>query len=222
MMTQMMESAGSDSIDDVTARILSESPTDRSFLCADASVILKCQSLIDELQEELDSQRERYQKLETELAKTKSELKRMHDEDYVGRIRDLEKVNAELEKRLLTAERATEAKDIELENMTKHFEKRMDEMKRQLKHQSMSVTASTPPIPSPTVRVSEHGIKELRDELEKVSLQLVEKDGELKEVVESYERQVSMLRQQLVTSQSFFKNYYSTKCDVRTNPFRDY
>jgi chromosome segregation ATPase len=222
LITEMMESATSDSIQDVTARILSESPVGKSIHCADASVIIKCQSLLDELQEELDSQRERNHKLESELVKTKSELKEIHDQDYPSQMSALENVNADLGKRLLAAERSVESKDAELENMTRHFEKRMDEMRRQLKLQT--TLASTPPIPA--IQVTDEEVRNLREEIVRLSSKLKTKELEISEVTESYERQVSMLRQQLTTSQSFFKNYYSAKyCqeeDARCNPFRDY
>jgi len=220
MITEMMESRTDGSIEDVTARILSESPNDQSiYAVPDTSVILKCQSLIDDLQEELDAQRIRNNKLESDLIKSTSELKSMQAESFPERISELEALNANLERKLHVSHQSLVAKEDELENMTRHFEKRMDEMKRQLKQQA--AIASTPPLPSQApVVANDHS------ELDACRSLISQKESELRDVVESYERQVSMLKQQLSTSQSFFKSYYAAKYkpgeSVRSNPFRDY
>jgi chromosome segregation ATPase len=205
---------------------------------ADSSLILKCQMVIDDLQKELDRERMRSRDLDNQLSHTLSDLDQLRGErqtavesldSLAAQLEELQRNNANLveshdkqvlslSSRLEAAEQAAERKDFELENMTRHFEKRLDEMKRQVKHatQTPSISAiSTPPLPpclitrrSPELEME---IEQMRAELATAHRAVAEEDTEIRAVVESYERQVTMLRQQLKSSKSYFKDYYATK-----------
>lgn len=225
--------------------------TDRAIVSrveADSTILMKCQMVMDDLQKELDRERIRTRDLDKKLTKTHMELDQLRGErqsavdslESLGcQIEDLQRERsqqieshnkqiASLTHKLEVAERLAERKDFELENMTRHFERRLEEMKNQVKHatSTMSVSAiSTPPLPANMIiRRSpelEFEVEQMRADLHNTHNALAQKDGEIRAVVDSFERQVNLLRQQLKSSRSYFKDYYAAKADHPKVSIRD-
>lgn len=217
--------------EDATVRMSDPSPTlvhEDSFE-KDSSVIIKCQTLIDELQTELDAQRARNEELECEIARTRADFETFKASSTPPEsIKTLESEIVSLKQQLMESQEIANKKDVELENMTRHCERRLEEMKRQMKQYSMQSTVATPPIPSIGSGDQEE-LKQLRMKLKGTEKRLTSQSDEMKSVVDSYERQLRALKDQLEESQDFFRSYYAVKAksvetasSQRSNPFRDY
>jgi len=217
--------------DDATVRMSEPSPTlvtDEKF-DKDTSVLIKCQTLIDELQVELDAQRKRNNALDTELEKTRAEYEAFKlSSSSKQSVDSLEKEINSLKQQLADANQLAKKKDVELENMTRHCERRLDEMKRQLKQHTSVPNAVVTSVSTMDV-ASQEELKHLRMKLKMTEKKLSSQGDEMKSVADSYERQLRALRSQLDESQTFFKNYYGAKAKAvdsastqRSNPFRDY
>ncbi len=207
---------------------------------ADSTILLKCQMVIDDLQKELDRERQRCRDLDKKLTKSQLEIDQLRGERQTAvdsleslayqieemqreRTSHLESHNkqiASLTNKLESAERVAERKDFELENMTHHFERRLEEMKNQVKHATSTISVSaisTPPLPSTMIiRRSpelEFEVEQMKADLHNTHQALSQKDEEIRAVVDSFERQVSLLRQQLKSSRTYFKDYYAAKAD---------
>ena len=185
-----------------------------------AAVMDKCRMVIDDLQLELDSERARSAGLEAQIGILERELagerKRFRDErEMVEKLRrEKASVTAELENKVDTLVRELDgardllsAKSVELENMTTYCEKRVGELKKAVKDAS-SISA-TPPIPVPAV--DETALGELKNQLQMSSAVIREKDAELRTVVESYEKQVRLLRGQLKANEELMERLAHTK-----------
>ena len=215
--------------DDATVRMSEPSPTlfaDEN-LDKDTSVLIKCQTLIDDLQTELDAQRKRNDELESELKLTRTELDTLRTSSTSKHVSErLESEVKSLKHELLEAQQVAKKKDIELENMTRHCERRLDEMKRQLKQNSTHSTLDTR---QTVATVDQEELKQLRYNQKLTEKKLSSHDEEMRSVVDCYERQLRALREQLEQSQGFFRSYYAAKAKTaestsaqRSNPFRDY
>jgi DNA repair exonuclease SbcCD ATPase subunit len=228
LLTDMMGSGFEETTEDATVRVSELSPTlvTDEYLDQDTSMLIKCQTLIDELQTELDSQRDRNSRLESELKEVRSEVQRLRHEDAGNKVvRELRSEVEELRAQLTQALQISKRKDTELENMTKHCEKRLNEMKQQLKQQALNIQEKSPHVSVPSFNGKQE-LLSLRSKLETTEKRLYSQTDEMKSVVDSYERQLKTLREQLEHSQEFYKNYYSVKAPrseaQRCNPFRDY
>ena len=227
LLTDMMGSRFEDTNEEATVRVSELSPTlvTDDYLDKDTSMLIKCQNLIDELQSELDAQRDRNNNLEFELKEVRSELQRLRQNNISSTVeRELRVEIDELRAQLTEALQVSKRKDTELENMTNHCERRLNEMKQQLKQQSVIIPDKTP-----QASVSGQEIQTLRSKLEMTEKRLYSQTDEMKSVVDSYERQLKTLREQLEHSREFYKTYYSVKAPKieagmpqRSNPFRDY
>lgn len=205
--------------DDPTVRMSELSPTlvTDDFLDKDTSVLLKCQTLIDDLQSEVDRLRDRNGHLESDLKDVRAKLAGRSAQDNQTEI-------LQLKQQLADALDSSRKKDLELENMTKHFEKRLDEMKRQLKQQGN--TSQAPTMNS----IDQDENNKLREKLRSADKKLASQASEMKSIIDSYERQLKILKEQLDQSQEFFKAFYAAKSKgvevsehpQRSNPFRDY
>jgi chromosome segregation ATPase len=175
----------------------------------DFSMIEHFKTIIEDLQSELNCERARVVELESTLESLKAELevekrKIVSERALVENLRH-EKNHSKQEcnsvsRELQITKQELQSKKDELEHMTRYFERRMQEMKRSPKELSSDI--STPPIP-----LSHDSIKENEDTLMRLINQLSDsnnairrKDEELRSVVESYEKQVQLLRKQLKTS----------------------
>ena len=171
-----------------------------------AALLDKCRVVIDELQTELTAERAKVVELETVVenlnADLKQERKKVQDEralvnqlrlEIRGKSPEVVEIARELEDTKL---RLFE-KENELENMTGYCEKRVIELKRALK--DASTTFATPPLPLRSD--SDEKMSQLVNQLEQSSSQLRMKESELKSVVDSYEKQVRLLRAQLRSSE---------------------
>lgn len=247
LIAQMLDSRGD--ISDSSPVYIAEDvspvnvPGEREILSrieADSTIILKCQMVMDDLQKELDRERLRCRDLDKRLAKSNNEVEQLRLERQSAveslealssQIQELQKEKASqhdshnkqissLTSKLEAAERVAERKDFELENMTRHFERRLEEMKNQLKHATSTISVSaisTPPLPATMIiRRSpelELEVEQMKADLHTTHQALSHKDDEMRAVVESFERQVNLLRHQLENSRSYFKKYYAAKAE---------
>lgn len=170
------------------------------------AVMDKCRVVIDDLQDELDAERSKTTELETQVSMLErdvaNERKKLREErDLVEKLRrEKHSACSEMESKVDTLVReldgardALSAKNVELENMTQYCEKRVGELKRAVKEASSF--SATPPLPIPAM--DESMVGELKTQLEMSSVVIRDKELEMKTVVESYEKQVRLLRNQL-------------------------
>jgi hypothetical protein len=165
------------------------------------AVIEKCRGIIDDLQFELDAERTRVVELESTVQSLRADLdaekKKLREErSLVEQLRrhrnQRDSSHSSLVKDLEEARKQLADRDMELENMTQYCEKRVSELRRAVKEASSSL--STPPLSSQN---DENRVGELTRQLAQSNLVLRSKDTELQTVVESYDKQVKLLRNQL-------------------------
>jgi len=185
------------------------------------AVLLKCRSVIDDLQYELEEERRRSSELETVISALNAEIDSEKEKSRQDRLM-LEKVRkekqsvlnecgsqiSELESEVESLTKRVSEKDRELENMTKYCEKRVGDLKKAIKEASSVI--ATPPIP-----VDDSLIQELKSQLSASSAAIRAKDEECQSIVESYEKQVRMLRQQLKSSEDLIDRFVSKRREDR-------
>jgi len=199
------------SIDSVVARKLLDESSPRNCNSDDpVYVIEKCRAVIDDLQFELDAERSRATELESTVERWRADLdserKKLKEERL--QVEELRREkhqrlgeSGSVARELADANRRLAEKDLELENMTHYCEKRISEMKRAMKESSS--TLSTPPLPQAyeSIKDAENKISNLTQQLNQNANIIKMKDQELQSVVESYEKQVRMLKSQLKSSE---------------------
>jgi hypothetical protein len=173
---------------------------------APGALLEKCRVVIDDLQSELNSERVRVVELENIVENLSADLKQERKKVLEERalvdqlrleIRGKSPEMIEIARELQDTKMRLFERENELENMTGYCEKRVIELKRALK--DASTTFATPPLP---VRPdNDEKVLQLTNQLEQRDSVLLMKESELKSVVESYEKQVRLLRAQLRSSE---------------------
>ena len=185
------------------------------------AVLIKCKSVIDDLQYELEKERRRSSELESLIETLQEELeaekeKARSDRSLVERsLRERQSMLSEcgeLESQVTSLKKKLTDKDEELENMTRYCEKRVGELKKAVKEASCVV--ATPPIP-----VDDSLLNQLKNQLVESSTALRAKDEECRAAVESYDKQVKMLRQQLKSSEELIERYITSTSRKDDRPF---
>lgn len=196
------------SIDSSLIRRISQDvfQTDVAFSDSPVAVMEKCRTIIDDLQFELDTERARVAELESTVESLRIEIdaekKKLREERVLVEElrRDIihkESGRAALTRDIDEAKQLITEKDRELENMTLYCEKRLTELKRLTKEASCSI--ASPPLPPQSNE--DIRINELAKQLAQSNIVIRSKDTELKSVVDSYEKQVRLLRSQLKTTE---------------------
>ena len=183
------------------------SPSSRNLAEDDdrSLVLTKCKSVLEDLQQELLEERKRSDGLERTLASLRenAELEKKcilsdHEkvcEKYGFQIRELTERVGRYEQRISEKEK-------ELENMTVYCERRIDEMKKAVKEAS-SMASSVASAPT----LDENGILELQKELWSSKSIIKNRETEMEQIVHSYEKQVSLLREQLKSNQDLIDRF---------------
>lgn len=191
------------------------------------AVLIKCRSVIDDLQYELEQERRRSLELEGLVSSLHTEIesekeKNRQDRSMVEKLRreknsiftECGSQITELESQVKSLTDQISGKDRELENVTIYCEKRVSELKRAVKEASTVV--ATPPIP-----VDDSMVHELKAQLSSSSAAIQAKDEECRTVVESYEKQVRMLRQQLKSSEDIIEKFIRKRPSTVPPPMLD-
>ena len=191
-------------------------------------LLMKCRTVIEELQEELGQERRRRSELESRVVEARSEVDAVMEEldsirkqngMYIEEVTRLKMESLELGRRhaseaselqakLRVSEECVGQKELELENMTKHFEKRMAEMRRVVASSNAnSREIVTPPVPDQI-------LLELKNQLVASSAALRARDAETRNVVASYESQVKALRAELNSTREIMQSVLNSEGKV--------
>ena len=152
-------------------------------------VLEKCTEVIEQLKNELEDARLRSIELEETVASLREDIE-VERETIKNHKRLEDKLRRDYEARIQELEEALSERDRELENMTTYCEKRVTGLKKAVKEASSMGTSS--------VNDSEAG--DLRN-------QLRARDSETQHIIESYEKQIALLKSQLKSNEEMIQRF---------------